>query len=99
MGELVEALERKLPAGSIRYATPAAAIIEGSDRPGKSWDVRFAGGAIAADAVILACPAYVAAELLRTIDAQAAARCAEVPYASSASVALAWPRSAVAHPL
>ena len=51
------------------------------------------------DAVILACPAYVAAELLRTIDAQAAARCAEVPYASSASVTLAWPRSAVAHPL
>ena len=99
MGELVDTLERKLPAGSIHYATPVTAITESSSPNGKSWDVRFAGGAIAADAVILACPAYVAAELLRTIDAQAAARCAAVPYASSASVALAWPRSAVAHPL
>jgi oxygen-dependent protoporphyrinogen oxidase len=99
MGELVDSLERTLPAGSIHYATPAAAISESAGRQGKSWDVRFAGGAIAADAVILACPAYVAADLLMTIDAQAAARCAEVPYASSASVTLAWPRSAVAHPL
>jgi protoporphyrinogen/coproporphyrinogen III oxidase len=99
MGELVETLERTLPAGSIHYATPAAAIIESSGSNGKSWDVRSAGGSFTADAVILACPAYVASELLRTIDAEAASRCAEVPYASSASVALAWPRSAVAHPL
>jgi len=50
-------------------------------------------------AIILAAPAHVAATLLRPIDAEAADLCAQVPYVSTASVALAWRRSAVAHPL
>ena len=48
---------------------------------------------------ILAVPAYAAARLIEPIDAAAAALAAQVPYASTASVALAWPREAVAHPL
>ena len=62
-------------------------------------EVRLADGGVAADAVILACPAFVAGDLLRDVDAEAAAALYEVPYASSASVALAWPREAVANPL
>jgi oxygen-dependent protoporphyrinogen oxidase len=99
MGELIETIERKLPAGSIRYESPVAAIARDGapGRPG--WQVRTAPGDIAADAVILASPAYVAAEILRGVDAEVARRCAEVPYASTASVTLAWPREAVRHPL
>ena len=37
--------------------------------------------------------------LLAPIDAPLAALCAEVPYVSTVSVALAWPRASVAHPL
>jgi oxygen-dependent protoporphyrinogen oxidase len=49
--------------------------------------------------VILAAPAYAAAALLEPIDHEAAALCAQVPYVSTASVALAWPRRHIPHPL
>ena len=49
--------------------------------------------------VILALPAYAAATLIEPIDQDAAALAARVPYVSTVSVALAWPRAAVPHPL
>ena len=52
-----------------------------------------------AGAIVIAAPAYVAARLLAPVDEEAAALCGRVPYASTASVALAWPRAAVPHPL
>ncbi len=52
-----------------------------------------------ADCVILAAQAYTAASLLSDIDPDAASLCARVPYVSTASVALAWPRHAIDHPL
>jgi oxygen-dependent protoporphyrinogen oxidase len=52
-----------------------------------------------ASAVIIAAHAYSAASLLRPIDPEAARLCDLVPYVSTASVALAWPRDAVPHPL
>ena len=61
--------------------------------------MRTASDSVDADAVILASPAHVAGEILRTVDGEAAGLCAQVPYASTASVALAWPRDAVRHPL
>jgi oxygen-dependent protoporphyrinogen oxidase len=48
---------------------------------------------------IIAAPAYVAATLIEPIDADAAALCARVPYVSTASIALAWNRRDVHHPL
>ncbi|MDQ3348568.1 MAG: protoporphyrinogen oxidase, partial [Acidobacteriota bacterium] len=98
MGELVEALERHLPPGSIRYGSPALEIAP-SGGMDSAWQVRTADGAADADAVILATPAHAAAPLLRPIDSAAADRCAEIPYVSTASVALSWPRAAVRHPL
>jgi oxygen-dependent protoporphyrinogen oxidase len=52
-----------------------------------------------ASAVIVAAHAYSAAALLEPIDGEAARLCSLVPYVSTASVALAWPREAVPHPL
>jgi oxygen-dependent protoporphyrinogen oxidase len=99
MGELVEALERSLPAGSIQRDTPVREIGRNAPTNSGRWQVRSASGEMNADAVVLACPAHAAARLLAPIDPIAAARCAEVPYASSVSVTLAWPRAAVSHPL
>jgi oxygen-dependent protoporphyrinogen oxidase len=82
MSRLVEAIEARLPPGSIEYNSP----VESLDDP----DAR---------AVIVAAQAHAAARLFAPIDPEAARLCAVVPYVSTASVALAWPREAVAHPL
>jgi oxygen-dependent protoporphyrinogen oxidase len=95
MGELVTAIERRLAAGSIRYDSPVRDIV----KDGAGWRVSAAGASVAARAVVVACPAHAASRLLAPIDEAAAALCAGVPYVSTASVALAWPRRAVQHPL
>ena len=95
MGELVQAIERRLPAGSIARTSAVTSIA----RDGDSWRVATAEREARARAVILAASARVSAGLLRPLDARAAALCDEVPYVSTVSVALAFPRAAVAHPL
>jgi oxygen-dependent protoporphyrinogen oxidase len=64
-----------------------------------TWEVASSGRLERFGAVILACPARTAATLLGPIDPEAAALCAGVRYVSTASVALAWTRAAIAHPL
>jgi oxygen-dependent protoporphyrinogen oxidase len=91
MGTLVQALERHLEPATIRYRSPADRI----EQTGGGWRV----GADEARALIVASPADVAARLFAPIDAEVATLCAQVPYVSTASVALAWPRTAIAHPL
>lgn len=54
---------------------------------------------IDSSSTILALPAHAAARLIAPLDAEAAALAARVPYVSTASVALAWPRADVPHPL
>jgi oxygen-dependent protoporphyrinogen oxidase len=57
------------------------------------------GETVTARAVIIAAPASEAARLLSNVDREAADLCAEVPYVSTVSIALAYPRTAIAHPL
>lgn len=95
MGELVDALASVLPSASIAREAPVEALA----REREGWRVTAGGGVTSASAVVLACPAPTAATLLRSVDARAAQLCAEVPYVSTVSIALAWPRAAVAHPL
>ncbi len=54
---------------------------------------------VEADAVIVATPAYVAAELLRGVAPDAAGPLEAIPYAGIRVVALGFPRSAVPRPL
>ena len=54
---------------------------------------------VVTDGVIVAVQGYAASSMLAAIDPDAAALCARVPYVSTASVALAWPRDQVPHPL
>ena len=91
LSTLVGALQRAVPAGAIRYDTPVDTLL----RTPEGWSV----AGIAARAVVFAAPAHVAGALLRPIDEHAAALCAQVPYVSTASVSLAWPRAAVSHAL
>src|SRR4051812_19189144 len=57
------------------------------------------GAAIEAKAVVVATPAYAAAPLIRDRDAELARLAGETPYASAATVALAFDRADVGHPL
>jgi oxygen-dependent protoporphyrinogen oxidase len=91
MDTLVQALARRLENGAIRYNARVDLI----ERVAAGW--RAGDGE--ARALILAIPARAAASLLAPIDADAAGLCAQVPYVSTVSVALAWPRAAIPHPL
>lgn len=95
MGELVAAIERRLPRESIQFDAPVERLV----RQGAGWRVAAGGVVTEARAVLLAAPAPVAARLLAPLDDRAAALCSAVPYVSTVSVALAYPRSDVAHPL
>jgi protoporphyrinogen/coproporphyrinogen III oxidase len=95
MDELVGALERCMPGESVHRDSPVQSI--GAE--GTCWRITAPGGTIAAAAVILACPAHIAASLTESIDPRVAELCNEVPYVSTASIALAWPRAAIAHRL
>ncbi len=95
MEELVAVLESRLPAESIRRNCAVNAISPSA----RGWHVGAAGVTATAQAVLLACPSHVASSLLRPVDSRAADLCTEVPYVSTASIALAWPRQAVGHPL
>ena len=95
MGELVAAIERRLPAGfdSLRRAGRATRA------PRRRMAADGGRHHVPARALILAAPAPVAARLLSPHDPHAAALCAEVPYVSTVSIALGYPRAAIAHPL
>jgi oxygen-dependent protoporphyrinogen oxidase len=95
MGTLVDALVRALPDGTVRLD----AAIERLERTTDGWSITGPAGRHLCATLVLALPAHAAARLVAPIDARAAELCAHVPYVSTASVALAWPRAAVPHPL
>ena len=84
MGALIQALAARIPERSIRLRTAVDAL----ERTPAGWRLRTGGGALDADAVVLACPAPVAATLVRPLDAEIATDLAAIPHASSAIVTL-----------
>jgi protoporphyrinogen/coproporphyrinogen III oxidase len=96
MEELPRALATRLPPGAVRLKERAAALV----REGERWRVTtVAGAAVTGDAVILAPEAHHAARLLRYVDPGLAHLLDGIPYASSATVTLAYRRADVGHPL
>ncbi len=64
------------------------------------WSVFLSGGhTLEADAVVLALPAHAAARLLSPLDGELADALAAIPYASTATVSLAFRREDIRHPL
>ena len=92
MGQLVDAIQQRLPADAVRLNCEVSALAKG-------WRLETTEGPIDCKGVILATPAHVAARLLSAVDQDLAARCAQIDYVSTVSVALAWPRGAIRHRL
>ena len=91
MQELVDTLNARLPAGSVRLNCAARALTLSADR--KNWHVAVGDDeVIDADAVILATPAFRAGQLLKQIAAGAAVDLTNIPYASTATINLAYRR-------
>lgn len=94
-GELAEAVAASLPQGTIRLN----ASVRSLRRDGEFLVETSDGHTLQAGAVILAVPAYVAATLLADVAPEVAGLCAEVRYASTATVALGYRREQIGHPL
>jgi len=86
MGALVDAVARRLPEGAVRLRAPATELA----RDGAGWRVRAGGDALAADAVVVAAPAFAAAPLLGPLDETLGTMLAAIAYASTAIVTLAY---------
>jgi oxygen-dependent protoporphyrinogen oxidase len=96
MEELVAALAARLPAGAARLSTPVAAIAPAPN----GWRVELRDGSpLHADGVVLAGPAPAMAALVSGADRPLAGLLGGIACASSATVALAYPRAAIRHPL
>lgn len=98
MQVLSDELVSRLKNVSIRLKTKAESLA--FDEEQKRWEVRFNGGeVIGADAVCLALPAYASAKLVRAVDAQLADELDAIPYASTATINLAYRRADIPHAL
>jgi protoporphyrinogen/coproporphyrinogen III oxidase len=96
LGRLVEALVSRLAGDDLRLNTAARSIA----RVGTGYRIDLADGqSIAADAVVLATPAYATAGLLADLAPDAAAVMAEIPYVDVATIWLSYRRSAMGRAL
>jgi oxygen-dependent protoporphyrinogen oxidase len=95
---LVDAIAARLPRGAARLGTGVSTVVPGATAG--EWRIVLASGeTLEADAVVLATPAGVTARLVRDLDPSLANALASIPYASSATVTLAYRRADVPHPL
>ncbi|HEY6222739.1 MAG TPA: protoporphyrinogen oxidase [Gemmatimonadales bacterium] len=87
LGEMVDAIARRLPGERIRLDAPVTAI----ERSGPSYRVRVSGGStITCERVILALPAAAAAPLVAPLDQRIAQELAGIPFVSTATVSLGF---------
>ncbi len=95
MQTLTDAIMQRLPEGVVRLSSPVTAL-----QRGEPWTLAVAdGGAAAADAVVLATPAHQSARFVSTLDAPLAEELRGIPYASSATVSLAYRTDQIPRPL
>jgi oxygen-dependent protoporphyrinogen oxidase len=96
LSELVAALTRTLPADRIRLNAAIGSVRAGDG--GYCVDLG-SGEPLRARAVVLATPAYVTARILRATAPSIASLADDIRYASTATIAMAFERAAVRHPL
>lgn len=96
MEVLIQALEQKLTPVNIRKETRVQSLL----RADASWTIQLSSGeTLAADALCLALPAYVAAGLLSNLNPALATQLNQIKYASTATINFAYRRAAIQHPL
>jgi oxygen-dependent protoporphyrinogen oxidase len=95
LSELVRALVSSLGRAGVRERARVTTVVGSGPFEVKTAD----GGIVDARSVIFAAPAYVTGALFRARDEALADACEATPYASVATVALAFARDAVGHEL
>jgi oxygen-dependent protoporphyrinogen oxidase len=98
LSELVRALVASLPRDAIRPNSAVSAVRPAAASDGFRIDPGT-GPSVDARAVVLAVPAYVIGDIVRSLDADLSRLCDSIPYTSTATVALGFPREAVANPM
>jgi len=96
LSEMVDAIIEKSPGVEFRSGVKVAQVSRAGDR----WRLDLEGGEnLAADAVIFATPAGIAANLLRDAAPRAAEGLGKIQYVSTATVTLGFRREGFEHPL
>jgi protoporphyrinogen/coproporphyrinogen III oxidase len=95
MQSLIDALAQRLPEGAVRLGS----AVRGLHREGRWQVVTSDGGTLAADAVVLATPAHQSVRFLADLDTRLADELRGIPYASSATVSLAYRSDQLPRPL
>lgn len=90
LGELIDRLASTLIPGTIALSTRATALQHAG-----VFIAHTTAGRVEARSVILAVPAYVAGGIVGGVHAGLAALCAEVPYASTATIAFGYRRDQI----
>jgi oxygen-dependent protoporphyrinogen oxidase len=93
LGSLTDALSAACAKAGVELRTNEA--VEALAREARTWRAETPHSVVEADGVVLAVPAPVAGRLLEAACPEAAGALEAVPYASVATITLAWPRSAV----
>jgi len=102
LSEMIDALVHRIGEDKIRAGMTVARICRqpADAAPRARFSVATGSGeSFSARAIVLATPAYATSALVRDHDAELARLCADIPYTSTATVVLAFPRDGVAHPL
>lgn len=94
MQTLVDALS-----AALRSETELYAQVTSVTRDREGFQVEVHGRYRRFDAVIVALPAYVAAQVVASLDRELSFELDGIPYGSAATVTFAWPREAITHPL
>jgi len=98
MLQLVDALRQRIPANSIHLNTQVSALRRSPS--GRRWILDIANGTrLEVDAVCLALAAFQSADLVQAFDHQLATKLRSIPYASTATVNLAYPLEDIPNPL
>lgn len=96
MQVLTDALAARLPRGCVRLNTRVEHL--SFDEETRAWEIHTSGGErLRADGVVIALPAYMAAGLLGGTSPALAAELEAIPYASTATVNLAYRREDIPH--
>lgn len=98
MQSLVDALARRLPRGAVQLGAAVEKLVPGGQR---GWTLQLTGARPAehCDAVIVALPAPRGADVLESVDADAADQLRQIPYAGAAIAVTGYRRQQIADPL